>query len=180
MTNDSKAVSTTGCNPSSQDEEEPVPPLTDSVARYRYLVNAAPLETIERATAEMLAVVSPADGERIRYWLDHFPELGVAGREDALPARLAHAEKRRPRALERAVRAGVPVRPGEDLWSVLAPAFVLTEAASAFFSQLDAAGAEGAPQTEPESDPDFSEEFGYVGGYAGGSGFENVEFDRWT
>jgi hypothetical protein len=187
-TNDSKFRLSTDRERSGRgaaEEEVALPPSADPVGRYGYVVNAAPLETIERATAEMLEALSPADGARIRDRLDHFPELHgeepmEAVQADALLARfVAQAEKRRPGALERAVRAGVPTRAGEELFSVLARAFVSTPAASAFLSRLEADRGHTL-ETEPESDPDFSDEFGYESGYAGGSGFENVEFDRWT
>lgn len=160
-------------------DDASAPPVADSIGRYQYVVKCAPPETIEHATAELLDVLSPADRERICYWLDHFQELGDAGCVEALPSRVARAETKRPRALERAVRAGVPVRAGEELWSELATAFVSTEAVRAFFAELDARGAPRT-QAEPEGDPDFSEEFGFMSGYAGGSGFEDVEFDRWV
>jgi hypothetical protein len=187
-TSDSKLRSSAGGNtsgPGATGEDLAIPPSADPIERYRYLVNAAPLETIERATAEMLEALSPADGERIRHRLDQFPELradeprGTAHRRPALPRFGAQAEKRRPGALERAVRAGAPAEVGDDLCLVLARAFVSTPTASAFLSGVDADAQGRASEQEPDSDPDFSDEFGYESGYAGGSGFENVEFDRW-
>jgi hypothetical protein len=172
--------------PGATREDLAIPPSADLIGRYRYLVNAAPLETIERATAEMLEALSPADGERIRDRLDQFPELRAdehhvpAQRQRRLSRSGAHAEKRRPGALERAVRAGAPAEVGDDLCLVLARAFVSTPTASAFLSRVEEADRGHTTPQEPESDPDFSDEFGYVSGYAGGSGFENVEFDRWT
>ena len=182
-TQDPKSRSPIARSPSGPGAAEAIPPSGDPIARYQYVVNTAPLETIERATAEMLDALSPADGERIRNRLDHFPELrGVEPEEDSrapvLLARFgARAEKRRPGALARAVRTGVSDRVGDELCSVLARAFVSTPAARAFLSE--AADEGRSSQMEPESDADFSEEFGCESGYAGGSGFENVEFDRW-
>jgi hypothetical protein len=163
-----------------------IPSSTDPVGRYRYLVNAAPLETIERATAEMLAALPFTDAQRIRDRLDQFPELRAGALDEAphaVPAFSrfgARAEKRQPGAMERALRAGVPAEVGDELCLVLARAFVSTPAGSAFLSRLGAIDPGRARQDEPESDPDFSAEFGFESGYAGGSGFENVEFDRWT
>lgn len=172
-------------SPGAGQDDASIPSAADAVGRYRYVVKCAPPETIEHATAEVLDLLTAADRERICYWLDQFRELGDPGCVEALPSRIAQAEGRRPRALERAVRAGVPVRAGEDLWLELATAFVSTQAVRTFFSELNARRAAppmpAPPQTptELESDPDFSEEFGFTSGYAGGSGFENVEFDRW-
>lgn len=114
-----------------------LPPVGDSIGRYRYMVKAASPEAIERASAEMLATLEPADEERVCDRLDQSPEL-------------AHAEP----------RPGVEEPP--------------SRLAQEFFS------GKGALQAARESDPDISDEFGYANGYAGGSGFEGVEFDRWT
>lgn len=188
-TNDPKFHESTArhtSGPAAADDEEALPPSADPVGRYRYVVNAAPLETIERATAEMLEVLPSLDGERVRGRLDQSPEVGRrppgegSGAQASLARSGAQAEQRRPGALERAMREGLPARVGEELCSVLARAFVSTPTASAFLSRLEAPDRGHAPRTEPEGDPDFSEEFGYESGYAGGSGFENVEFDRWT
>lgn len=158
-----------------------VPPSSDVLGRYRYLVKAASAETIERATAEMFAALDSVETERIYERIDHHPEFACSEVMHSSEARVAHvayvvgqAEWRRPGALERAGRAGLPGPMSERLCETIAAALVSTPSARAFFSR-----SEPGPE-EMEDDPDFSEEFGYERGYAGGSGFENVEFERWT
>lgn len=52
-----------------------VPPSGDSAARYRYLVNAAPAETLRRATTQMLSALDPAAAREARKRLDQSRSL---------------------------------------------------------------------------------------------------------
>jgi hypothetical protein len=176
------------------EERESSPSVASQLARYRCMIKAAPIETLERANAQALTALPPGPRQRICDRLDaawsayeENPTLRSPSLEDrspslATPTRLARlaalAEKQHAGAVERALRSPLPAQDttreiNDALWFGFLSSFVRSEATLGFFSDAS------ARHESLDEDADFSEEFGYKRGFAGGSGFEKDEFDKW-
>lgn len=118
-----------------------LPDAADLEGRYRFMLEAAPGETVERATTAALANLDPTDRERLQEQLEP-----VAPEEEPLPfprtldpARLARlaarAEQHQPGLLESMLCALSPSNGRISIWSTFVFAFVRSEPARAFFAQ---------------------------------------------
>jgi hypothetical protein len=127
--------------------------LTDEQAlrRYRYLLQTAPPEDIERAHEEAFARLTPEQRRQALQTLAQYvPASEVAGDDPASLARTAtRAEMREPGTIERAWGAGAPGL-GSFFLSTLAGAFIGTAIAQALFAD-DPGSAEHADQTDADA-----------------------------
>jgi hypothetical protein len=137
--------------------------LTDeqALARYRYMLETAPPEDIERAHEEAFAQLTPEQRRQaLEALAQHVPATEIRGDDPASLARTAtRAEMRQPGTIERAWGGSGGPGLGGMFLSTLAGAFVGTAIADAFFG-ADAAGASGADTAgadQPADDSDAAE-----------------------
>jgi len=134
-----------------------------ALARYRYMLNTAPPETIEQAHAEAFARLTPEQRRQVLQAMgDDVPpaERAMAEQGGATPQVLARmatrAEIRNPGSTERMFgQAGGASLGGVmagSLLSSIAGAVIGSMIARQFFSDPGAAGANGAADTAQESD----------------------------
>ena len=122
-----------------------------AIERYRYMLNTAPPEDIERAHEEAFARLTPDQRQSVLRELSaHVPPSEVRGDDPRSLARTAtRAEMRDPGTMERTFGgAGAPGL-GSMFLSTLAGAFVGSAVADAFFGDHggDSAGADGGGET---------------------------------
>jgi hypothetical protein len=136
-----------------------------AIERYRYLLQTAPPEDIERAHEEAFARLTPEQRAMVlRELADKLPAAEIGGDDPRSLARAAtRAEMREPGTMERTFGgAGVPGL-GSMFLSTLAGAFIGSSIANAFD---DSGGPEGSSDAEG-SDGDVG---GDTGGDAGDFG----------
>jgi hypothetical protein len=168
--------------------------LTDAQAleRYRYMLQTAPPETIERAHEEAFAKLTPEQRQQVLAELrkaappDESAALAATPVDDtrSLARAATRAEIRQPGIMERSLGGGA-MGFGASLLSSFAMGFVGSMVANSFFAAMDFGGDHGA--TEAEADPaagdaaaedtqlaDYDEGGGYDdgGGFDGGGDFE--------
>jgi hypothetical protein len=126
-----------------------LPDMADLEGCYRYMLEAAPGEAVERATTDALANLDPSDRERLQEQLEP-----IAPEDEPLPfprtldpARLARlaarAEQHQPGVLESMLCAMSPSNGRKSLWSSFVFSFVRSEPARRFFA-AQRGGADGA------------------------------------
>jgi hypothetical protein len=161
--------------------------LTDeqALARYRYMLQTAPPEEIERAHEEAFAQLTPDQRRQALEALAKVvPASEVRGDDPASLARTAtRAEMRQPGTIERAW-GGAGLGPGLGSWflTTLAASFIGTAIAQSFFDNDPGAGAadqagEGSDQGDYAGDDyggDVAE--GDTGGDFGGGDFGGGDF----
>ena len=164
----------------------------DAVRRYRYMVQTASTEAVERAHAQAFAQLSPDQRQATLAALqthasEQAPALSAGPTDEptSLAQLCTRLEARDPGVLERALGAGAST---SGLLGALARAVLGTSTAHAFF-----ASSQGAPGGHSEgslavsaakadaTEVDFSGEFGSTQQeerYAGGEGFHQEDFDK--
>jgi hypothetical protein len=155
--------------------------LTDeqALARYRYMLQTAPPEDIERAHEEAFAQLTP---DQRRQALDALakvvPPSEIRGDDPASLARTAtRAEVRQPGTIERAW-GGAGVGPGLGSWflATLAASFIGTAIAQSFFDN-DPGFDDGGQSTDQGGDAEGTEAGDDFGGdVAGGDDFGGGDF----
>ena len=144
-----------------------------AIERYRYLLQTAPPEDIERAHEEAFARLTPNQRATVlRELSQKLPASELGGDDPRSLARAAtRAEIREPGTIERTFGgAGVPGL-GSMFLSTLAGAFIGSSIANAF----DNGGPEGSPDAEG-SDGDMAGDAGDSGGDFGGGDFGGGDF----
>ncbi|MGH2379805.1 MAG: hypothetical protein ACRDG7_01105 [Candidatus Limnocylindria bacterium] len=149
-----------------------------AIERYRYMLQTAPPDDIERAHEEAFERLTPEQRQVVLSELSQrVPSSEVGGDDPGSLARMAtRAEMREPGTMERTF--GNVRGPGMSgmFLSTLAGVFVATAIADAFFDQ-DSAG-EGDPGTDADadagSDAGAGDDFG--GGDFGGGDFGGGDF----
>ena len=145
-------------------------PDTDerAIERYRYMLETAPPDDIERAHEEAFARLTPEQRRQVLQELSrHVPESEIRGDDPASLARTAtRAELREPGVLER-TWSGPGL--GGMFLSTLAGAFIGSAIAQQFFADDASAGEPGAG-TESEAAGDTGDS-GAGGGDLGGGDF---------
>lgn len=177
---------------SADEAPQPGHAADDSLRRYRYMVQTASTEAVERAHAEAFSRWSPDQRQATLAALQtHASAQTGALSADSTdePASLAQLctrlEARDPGVVERALGTGASTR---GLLAELASDVLGTAPAHAFF-----ASSQGAPGAHSQrrvaasaakvdaAEVDFSEEFGSTPQeerYAGGEGFHQEDFDK--
>jgi hypothetical protein len=146
--------------------------MTDdqALARYRYLLQTAPPDDLERAHEEAFAQLTPDQRRQALAALAAVvPPSEIRGDDPAALARTAtRAELRQPGTIERAwgPTGGAPGL-GSFFLTTLAASFVGTAIAQAFFDPSGDAGVEGAADAPAEGAAELGDP-GDVGGDVGG------------
>ena len=153
-----------------------------AIERYRYLLQTAPPEDIERAHEEAFARLTPEQRAMVlRELSEKVPASELGGDDPRSLARAAtRAEMREPGTMERTFGGGGVPGLGSMFLSTLAGAFVGSSIANAF----DDGGSEGSSDVEVndgdmagdagDSGGDFGGDFG--GGDFGGGDFGGGDF----
>jgi hypothetical protein len=166
------------------------PPSADAQAieRYRYMVQSAPPETLEKAHEEAFEKLTPEQRRQVLSGLvsaapAHEQAAVAATPPDdtrALARAATRAEVRDPGVMERTL-GGAGMGLGASLLSSFAMGFVGSMVANSFFSALggfgDHGGSEAAAHDEPAADDTGNEGDTYAGyeddgGFDGGGDFE--------
>ncbi len=161
-----------------------------ALARYRYMLQTAPPDEIERAHEEAFARLTPDQRRQALAALAHVvPPSEIRGDDPASLARTAtRAEVRQPGTIERAWGSGgAGFGIGSWFLATLAASFIGTAAAQAFFdNDSGAAGDTGETAGDTADTGDTGSEFGEgevasgdggdVGGDFGGGDFGGGDF----
>jgi hypothetical protein len=160
--------------------------LTDeqALARYRYLLETAPPEDIERAHEEAFAQLTPEQRRQALMALaEHVPSSELRGDDPASLARAAtRAELRQPGTIERAWggQAAAGFGLGSFFLSALAASFIGTAIAQSFFDNDPGAAddADAGPGDDGHASDASSEGLADDGdfGDAGGGDFGGGDF----
>jgi hypothetical protein len=143
-----------------------------ALARYRYMLQTAPPDEIERAHEEAFARLTPDQRRQALAALAQVvPPSEVRGDDPASLARTAtRAEVRQPGTIERVWGSGgAGFGIGSWFLATLAASFIGTAAAQAFFDNDPGAGADTGETGGDTADADAGNEFG-EGDVAGGDG----------
>jgi hypothetical protein len=153
-----------------------------ALARYRYMLQSAPPEDIERAHEEAFAKLTPEQRRQALQALAQVvPPSEIRGDDPASLARTAtRAEIRQPGTIERAWGGGGP---GLGTWflSTLAASFIGTAIAQSFFDNDPGSGGESADSGDSGGDSAGDDYGGDVaeadtGGEFGGGDFGGGDF----
>ncbi len=145
-----------------------------AIERYRYMLQTAPPDDIERAHAEAFERLSPEQRNVVLNELSQrVPASEVGGDDPKSLARMAtRAEMREPGTMERTFGNVQGPGMGGMFLSTLAGVFVGTAIADSFFGQDSAA--DGESSAEGDSGADGGDDFG--GGDFGGGDFGGGDF----
>ena len=154
-----------------------------ALARYRYMLQSAPPEDIERAHEEAFAKLTPDQRRQALEALAQVvPPSEIRGDDPASLARTAtRAEIRQPGTIERAW-GGAGAGPGLGSWflTTLAASFIGTAIAQSFFDNdagFDGSG-DGAGDSTGDAGGDSTGDYGgdVAGGDFGGGDFGGGDF----
>jgi len=134
-----------------------------AIDRYRYLLQTAPPEDIERAHEEAFARLTPEQRAMVLRQLSQtLPPSELGGDDPKSLARAAtRAEMREPGTMERTFGGGVVPGLGSMFLATLAGAFVGSSIANSFDDSDQSSGAEG-------TDGDLAGDSGDTGDFGGG------------
>lgn len=162
-----------------------------AIERYRYMLETAPPEDIERAHEEAFARLTPDQRRQaLQALAEHVPAGEIRGDDPASLARAAtRAEIRQPGTIERAWGGNAGFGLGSFFLTALAASFIGTAIAQSFFDNdlgsSDGSGGTtdgGTESTEPDSsetadaDVDGGADGGDFGGDFGGGDFGGGDF----
>jgi hypothetical protein len=171
-----------------QRPRQPQPPTTDEQAleRYRYMLETAPPDTIERAHEEAFAKLTP---EQRRQVLAGLAQAAPAGEREAIAATppndtralaraATRAEIRQPGVMERTLSGG-GMGLGASLLSSFAMGFVGSMVATSFMSAMSDPGGDGGNDGDGAADGGETADNsgGDDGGFDGGGDFGGGDFD---
>jgi hypothetical protein len=148
-----------------------------ALARYRYMLQSAPPEDIERAHEEAFAKLTPEQRRQALQALAQVvPPSEIRGDDPASLARTAtRAEIRQPGTIERAWGGGGP---GLGTWflSTLAASFIGTAIAQSFFDNDPGSGGDAGSDTADGGDSGSDVAESDTGGDFGGGDFGGGDF----
>lgn len=128
------------------DQQSPEGSDDQALARYRYMLQTAPPEDIERAHEEAFARLTPEQRRQaLQALAQHVPASEIRGDDPSSLARAAtRAEIRQPGTIERAWGAGGGFGLGSWFLSTLAASFIGTAIAQSFFDNDSGNGDAGS------------------------------------